>query len=625
MVASEHPIAPLAKRRTHWIVIVLAVAAGSIFLTTFLQLHNVRILVSWHGFLHTAIANRFPGPFKVPENPFFAGEPLPYYWFHHDIAKIIGQALHIHPIHAFQIITACGLIILWISAGAIGVHRFGSLKAGLLAGFLLLTGVNPLGPLIAVSKYVVQGNRLLSVAPPISSLDTVFVTEQESGDLMTHPLLSALYVTGDWRRGQNVTWYLDNSSRGVALSLIVPLLFVFMGKNVSWITALSIGAIAALMTAFSPLIGLAVVGSVLAGAVAVTLQNLFRSGADAIWPLPSTLKLAAAATLGAAAASPTYYHLFLVGGSAMSVLPLPETLVRALALALNVIVLLPMAFWAALRVTDRFRDHYRVLVIAACGLLCAVTLVSLPDDTEHNLANTAQCLLVVPAVALTVTRLPRFTDLFLVCLFLPMTTASIGSYLGRPSLPVAFEGAVMHRLPDDALEQLYRWTRASTSPNAVFINDPAMPAKMSGNVAELPAFTSRSVFVDHASYLTTPHKDFERRRDMATRLVEGHVMSEPDATYLAALHRTVYLLSYRAGEPALIDRLAKLYGAPVFRERFVAVFDLTELAQKLASQSNGPRAIGGAASRQPTVGLPVRHQLPERVRGAKVDGSVWPY
>jgi hypothetical protein len=184
MTASEQPIAALAKRRTHWIVIVLAVAAGSIFLTTFLQLHNVRILVSWHGFLHTAIANRFPGPFKVPENPFFAGEPLPYYWFHHYIARIIAQALHIHPIHAFQIITASGLIILWISAGAIGVQRFGSLKAGLLAGFLLLTGVNPLGPLIAVSKYVVQGNRLLSVAPPISSLDTFFVTDLDRSALV---------------------------------------------------------------------------------------------------------------------------------------------------------------------------------------------------------------------------------------------------------------------------------------------------------------------------------------------------------------------------------------------------------------------------------------------------------
>lgn len=574
MTPSRHPDAAPAERRPHWSVIVLGVAAASTFLTTCIQAQNPRILVSWHGFLHTAIANRFPGPFKVPENPFFAGEPLPYYWFHHDVASLIGRALDIHPIYAFQIITAAGLIVMWFGAGAIGVHRFGSLKAGLLVGFLFLAGVNPLGPAIAAAKSVIQGTRLLSVAPPLSAIDTVFATEQESADLMTQPLLGALYVTADWRRGQNVNWYLDNSSRGIALALILPLLFVFLGNTVSWITVLSIGAIAAVMTAFSPLIGLAAVGSLFAGSVAVALLNRIRSGA--IGPgMQSTLGLAVAAALGAAAASPTYYHLFLIGGSGIDVPPFRATLSKAVALALNVIVLLPMAVWGSLGDTGKTRDRCRALVIAACLLLFVVPLISLPDDTEHNLANTAQCLLVVPAVAATLMkRVPRWTGLVLVGLAVPMTLANIASYLGRPTLPVAFEGAVMHRMPDEALEQLYRWTRASTSPEAVFITDPETPVKMSGNVAELPAFTARTLFVDLASYLTTPHRDFERRREMATRLVHGLAMSEQDAAYLAALHRPVYLLSHRADRPELMDRLVQRYAAPVFHDRFVAVFDL---------------------------------------------------
>lgn len=65
------------RPRPYGIAVVLGVAAGSALLTTLVQLHNLRILASWHGFLHTAIANRFPGPFQVPENPFFAGESLP--------------------------------------------------------------------------------------------------------------------------------------------------------------------------------------------------------------------------------------------------------------------------------------------------------------------------------------------------------------------------------------------------------------------------------------------------------------------------------------------------------------------------------------------------------------------
>src|SRR5690554_1671565 len=64
----------------------LAVATTAVALAAFLQTSNARTLVSWHGFLHTAIANRFPGSFGTPDNPFFAGEPLPYYWFYHYVA-----------------------------------------------------------------------------------------------------------------------------------------------------------------------------------------------------------------------------------------------------------------------------------------------------------------------------------------------------------------------------------------------------------------------------------------------------------------------------------------------------------------------------------------------------------
>lgn len=581
MTPSQGSAVASGDRRIHWMVIVLGVAAGSTFLTTFLQLQNPRILVSWHGFLHTAIADRFPGPFKAPENPFFAGEPLPYYWVHHYVANVVGRVLDLHPIYAFQIITAAGLVILWISAGAIGVRRWGSLKAGLLVGFLALGGVNPLGPVIAVAKEVVLGTRLFSAAPPVSALDTAFVSEQESGELLTQPLLSALYVTADWRRGQILPYYLDNSSRGIALALLFPLLFVFTRRTVSWKAGVSIAAIAAAMTALSPLIGLALVGSLFGGSVAIALLNLIRAGTAGAGPVLSTLGLAASATLGAVAASPTYYHLFLAGGSAMQVPAFGVTLLKALALALNVIILLPMALWASLRATDGLRDHYRVLTIAACGLLFIVPLISLPDGTDHNLANTAQCLLVVPAVALTVSeRVSRRTNRLLVGLFLPMTVATMASYLGRPSLPVAFDGAVMHRTQVDALEHAYQWIRDSTSSEAVIIADPTMPVKMSGNVSELPAFTRRSLFVDLPSYLTTPHKDFSRRRDLAMSLVEGFPASEPDVRYLAALHRPAYLLSYRADRPELIDRLVHLYGAPVFHDGFVAVFDLAGLTQK---------------------------------------------
>lgn len=556
-----------------WVISVLAVAAVSLVLTIALQLQNVRVLVSWHGFLHTAIANRFPGPFQVPENPFFAGERLPYYWLHHDIASIAAQALDIHPLRAFQILTATGLAILWLSAGAIGVRRFGSLRAGLMIGFLVLAGVNPLGPVIAGSRYVLQGRTLFNAPLPPSGLASVFVSDRDSEALMTQPLLPALYVSADWRRGQNVAWYLDNSSRGLAIALIFPLLLGFMGR-LSATSLVFVGLMGAAVTAMSPLIGLATVGSMLGGAVAVALVNWFRS-VDGVRSPGPTLALATAAAVGAFAVSPTYYHLFLVGGSGMKMFISSESLLRVAALGTNVILLLPMALWGTFRAPDKIRDHCLILCIAAGGLLFVVPFISLTDDTEHNLANTAQCLLVVPAVAFTITRrFGRFTEAGIVALCLPMMCASLASFVGRPSLPVAFERSNMHRPPDDALEQLYQWIRATTSHDAVFIVDPDTPVKMSGNVAELPAFTARTLFTDHESYLTSPHKDFERRRGLSTQMLRGEAISPKDVAYIASLRRPMYLVSYRADQAEEMGRLGHLYGAAVFHDRFVAVFAL---------------------------------------------------
>jgi hypothetical protein len=146
------------------------------------------------------------------------------------------------------------------------------------------------------------------------------------------------------------------------------------------------------------------------------------------------------------------------------------------------------------------------------------------------------------------------------------------SYLGRPGLPIAFENGTMHRTSTEGLEQLYVWIRASTDPRSVFIADPARPAKMSGNVAELPAFTGRTLFVDQPSYLTTPHKDFNRRLDLATRLVAGTAMDRTDTQYLAALNRPVHLISYRADQAELADSLTRLYGPPLFRKGFIGVY-----------------------------------------------------
>jgi len=567
--------------------IALAMAVGSIALTASVQLHNPRILASWHGLLHAAIANQFPGTLGTPENPFFAGHPLPYYWFYHFVTGILGRVLGLDPLHVFQLITAAGMIVLWIGGGAIGVRSFGSVQAGLLIGFLALAGVNPLGPAIAVGKYVLHGAELIDASPSTDSIETVFVSNREADALMTQPLLGALYVTTDWRRGQNLAWFFDNSSRGLALALSLPLLLVFMGA-LSRRRALMIGVIAAAMTALNPLIGLALAGSLFGGTVLVALRQRLRPGLGGKAETSAMLGLSGAALIGTLVAAPTYYHLFLVGGGGAAIPALSTMLLKATAVGTGFMILVPLAIWGCLRTTEVLRDRCWSIVIAAGALLLVIPVIFLPEGNEHNLANVAQCLLAVPAVAWTATRrVSRWTYMCLVGLFVPMTLATTASYLGRPSLPISFEDGLLHRPSDDALEHLYRWARASTPPRAVFVADPPRPVKMSGNVAELPAFTGRALFVDQPSYLTTPHPDFDRRTALATRLAEDIPPTPADAAYLQALERPIYLLSHRADQSERLSRLTQLYGPPLFHEGFVAVFDLAAQPTRTAASRPG--------------------------------------
>ncbi|MGH7820588.1 MAG: DUF2298 domain-containing protein, partial [Candidatus Binatia bacterium] len=193
-------------------------AAAAVGVVAVIQARNPRVLVSWHGFLHAAIVNRSLSDSLPPENPFFAGETLPYYWFHHLVAAGVAAIVGVDPIRALQIVTLSSLALLVVSAGAIGRRRFGSTAAGLLIGWLALAGANPLGPLIALAKYAVKGAPLLAAAPPDAVTQQLFVSNLEADRWMTHPLLPALHLFDDWRLGQNVVWFLDGSSRAPALA-----------------------------------------------------------------------------------------------------------------------------------------------------------------------------------------------------------------------------------------------------------------------------------------------------------------------------------------------------------------------------------------------------------------------
>lgn len=531
-----------------WASAIGVLAAGT---AAILWLHfgNPRLLASWHGFLHSAIANRFGELRFPPENPFFAGEPLPYYWFYHFAGFLVSQLLRVDLLHTFHAVSWFSLLIFVIFAYRIGI-RLGSARAGMAIMWLGLAGVNPLGPGIAASKYLLRGTPLIDHRS--GPVETTFVSDSLADDLMTQPLLPGMYIGSDWRHGQDLMWFFDVASRAPTLAALMVLLYLALEPGAAWTRYTWMAVTSFLATAFSPLIGLAVGGAL--GATAV---------------LAGRRATGVACLLGAALAAPTYHQMFfrISGGSGME-LHLPSLLSAAM-LAANFLILLPLAAfggWGAKPVM--------LTAMAAAGalLVLAVALVHLPQGNEHNLSNAAQCLLAVPAGAMAARAGRRVLPL-LVVLFLPVTLGTLISYAARPPMPIAASGRMLVRTPENGdLERFYEWVRRETPRQTIVVSDPAIPVKMSGNVSELPAFTGRTLFTDTPNYLTSPNRDAAFRAELAGQATRGEGLSDGQREYLARFGRPVLIVTYQAGEAGLKERLAGLYGPPVFQQGIVAAF-----------------------------------------------------
>ena len=525
-------------------------AAAGIAAIGWLYYGNPRLLGSWHGFLHSAIATRFSAASFPPENPFFAGEPLPYYYFYHFIGYWLSRAAHLDLLHTFHALSWICLVAFVVFAGRIGRVCFRSSVAGVAIAWLGLAGLNPLGPAIAVARNLAHATPL--VQHWLGPVETVFVSGQMADDLMTQPLLPAMYLGGDWRHGQNLVWFFDIGSRAPALAGLMLLLYLLLKPPGGRRCYIAIVAVSALITAFNPLIGLAAAGTLAAAAI------MARGPRN--W-----IALTATCMAGAALALPTCYQIFFrAGGSGATIrqnLALPSAVILA-----NFLVLLPLA---ALGV--RKGGHQMATIgIAAAVLLLVVIVVHLPEGNEHNLSNAAQCLLAVPAA--TVVANKRILGALLLT-FLPVTAGTLVSYAARPPMPISTAGPTLLRTQgENGLEQFYEWIRRDTSRQSIFLTDPESPVKMSGNVSELPAFTARTLFTDTPNYLTIPNKDAAFRAQLASQATAGEALSIDRQNYLLRFDRPVYVVTYHAGSPEFVERLSGLYGAPAFRQGIVAAF-----------------------------------------------------
>lgn len=564
---------PRVSRGRFWLWVLLALA-GWLGYVLSLELRNPRLVASWHGFLHTAIANRFPGPEWTPENPFFAGEPLRYYWVFHRIAAAVGDVSHLDPLTALRLLTLTGLVLLVITAALLGRRLYGSAGAGILIGYLALVGLNPLGPGIAGARHL-KGMPLFEQETGGPVVETVFVSNELADQLMSRKLLPSMYFSTDWRQGQNVVWFFDISSRGLALGVLMALLLVVVRPAHRWPHLVATGLVTAALVALNPIVGLAVSGGL---GFSWLLQDWLARRRDPTTGFPHVAVVIALA-VGVLVAAPTFIQLFSQGGGTTTINPPGMMASKLVNMALNFLVVAVLVLLALRISLGQRTGGLRAAAITGALLLLLVAVVHLEEGNEHNLTNAALVLLAVPAVAPLVLarngdrldhRKARRRLWVVALLFVPMTLGTWLAFDGRPPLPFQASGGALIRVPEsDPLASLYAWIMQGTDNNAVFVVNPARPVKMSGNVSELPAFTARTLFTDQASYLTTVYQDATMRAALSGRLLEGEAVSADERRYLERLNRPLYIVSY---QPEQAVRLGARYGNPVFHRDFVTVF-----------------------------------------------------
>jgi len=503
-----------------------------------------RTLVSAHGLLHAAIAERFRsgvGAGFPPENPFFAGEALPYYWAFQWAGAKLSLLLGTDPLHAFEILVLAGLLALVFACAELGRSLFGSLAAGLGIAWLALAGALPQGALVMLA-------RLSSWGMPADDGRYLWG--------IVHPIVRMMRVSDEFSMyGPLFPFFQNATSRPLGLALLTVLVLAarsfLVAPNPGRGAVLAVCA--ALLGCASSLLALSA-GS--AFAVCLLLVSR-RSGAAA----------AGAIGLGIAASFPTWSHL--LGGAPLAFHDLPGVALQLGRMAESGWLISLLAVLGLRAARDEPKPFLRACACAALALVAGCAVLALPVGNEDNLFHGALVLLAVPAAGWL--RTPARAA-GAVAFFLPTLCVQVGASFGRPPLDLGFEGGRIVRADaTGAQARLESWIRESTDARAVFVIDPRPPTlAVAGNSAELPALTGRTLFTERAGhYLVAPNADGARRAEAAARLATGESASADDDALVGALGRDVYLVCRKPEKEPALERL---HGPAVFRAAPLSVF-----------------------------------------------------
>ena len=538
-----------------------------------LHRQSIRTAVSAHGMLHTAVANQFLEPTSAShrlENPYFAGEPLAYYWVYHLTAARIAQVAGVHPLRAFEILAILALALIWFSAAALGGRLYGGMLPGVAVGYLAVSGTNPLGALALLWKLTVVG-----VAFPLDGARYLWG--------IAHPVMGLARIRDPYALyGPLVNFFLNVTSRPLALAFLlvmVAMLWQWLAnRRVWWLAGLGLATTASTM--FSPLIGLPA-GATMAGSLGLMAAIRWYQGRDQV-EARGWAGAAIAIIIGLIAAIPTFVSLLAQTDGGVTIGFRPS---NTLGVFVSILPVAILAVGGLLRTGDGLRRRYLWAVVLSVGVLLAAAVgTTLRASNDTNFFHAAAFLLAVPAAgafalpAGPVSRRQWAVQAAVLAFFLPSTAIVVAAYTRRPSVDLAFEGRFLQATPAGSpRDQLYHWILANTEPQSIFVLDPRPPLVTSmGNTPELPTLTGRSIFVgQEGSYMIAPYAEAARRVALAAKLVDGLPVTPADLEYLAQLDRPVFLVSRAGATSDTMALLQESYGPPVFSIDSMAVFELS--------------------------------------------------
>jgi len=552
----------------------LLLALAWVALFAFVRHDSVRTRVSAHGLLHLAIADRCdaraqPDAIHPPEDPLFAGEPLPYYYFFHDFALGVGQMCGLSPLDAMEalvLLAAAAVVLLGSSLGRL-LLRNG--VAGATIPLLVFAAAHPQGPLVLLLRWMKHGGALFTRQGFAADGDYLWG--------LVHPALGALRI-GDPHAtlGPLASYFLNVTARPLALAALLQamLMVALAAIQPRKLALLGVALAAHFCTLFSPITGLA--GCAALGGGIVVAAWLRRRAPDQALRVRWSLWIALSLAAGCLASLPWWWHLLGRGDAAGRLVFQPT---RAIGVVAAGWLVMAAAWFGRTRFGGTPRTIALALLIAAAPLVVATVFLALPVGNEDNFFHAALVLLSVPAAgfvlprprgvmdARAVPRQARGRALLLHVACLPTLAIVLWSYLGRPPVDLVVEKGQLVRTPFGGPEAtLLQWLRAESPETAIVVRDPGPRGRAAtGNTSELPALAGRPLFTDYAEhYLVAAHRDAARRARITAALVAAAPIDADDERYLAALARPLLIVADDVDatrEAALTAR----YGPPKFQ------------------------------------------------------------